>query len=110
LDGWCAEAYEPTVGWAIGDGKEHADDASLDAMEAEQLYQVLENEVIPSFYNRDAQGLPLKWIQMIKQSMAKLTPRFSASRTVIEYTEKYYLPAGLALQKRLSGPTENGLA
>src|SRR5690554_594298 len=110
LDGWWNEAYEPAVGWAIGDGKEHGEDAAWDAKEAEELYRLLENEVVPSFYDRDAQGLPVKWIQMIKQSMAKLTPRFSASRTVIEYTEKYYLPAALALQMRLSGATENGLA
>ena len=110
LDGWWAEAYQPEVGWAIGDGQEHADDAALDAMEAEQLYQILENEVIPSFYKRDDQGIPRRWIQMIKQSMAQLTPQFSASRTVIEYTEKYYLPAALALQRRLSHDTNNGSA
>src|SRR5690606_39875655 len=110
LDGWWAEAYEPTVGWAIGDGKEHVDEAALDNMEAEQLYQILEQEVIPTFYHRDEQGIPQKWIQMIKQSMARLTPRFSASRTVIEYTEKYYLPAALGLHRRLSEVTENGLA
>src|SRR5690606_10600011 len=68
LDGWWAEAYEPTVGWAIGDGKEHGDEAALDNMEAEQLYQILEQEVIPTFYHRDEQGIPRKWIQMIKQS------------------------------------------
>lgn len=110
LDGWWAEAYEPSVGWAIGDGKEHGDDAALDAMEAEQLYRLLENEVIPTFYERDEQGIPRNWIQMIKHSMAKLTPEFSASRTVMEYTEKYYLPAAQALQKRLSGDKGNGLA
>ena len=110
LDGWWAEAYEPTVGWAIGDGKEHGDDASLDVMEAEQLYQLLENEVVPAFYERDSQGIPRQWIQMIKQSMAKLTPRFSVSRTVMEYTEKYYLPAAQALQHRRSSPTENNRA
>ena len=110
LDGWWAEAYEPSVGWAIGDGKEHGNDAALDAMEAEQLYQLLENEVIPAFYERDDQGIPRNWISKIKHSMAKLTPEFSASRTVMEYTEKYYLPAVQALQRRLSGSTENELA
>ena len=110
LDGWWAEAYEPTVGWAIGDGKEHGDDAALDAMEAEQLYQLLENEVIPTFYERDDQGIPRNWINKIRHSMAKLTPEFSASRTVMEYTEKYYLPAALGLQRRLSAVTETALA
>lgn len=110
LDGWWAEAYEPTVGWAIGDGKEHGDEAALDNMEAEQLYQILEQEVIPTFYHRDEQGIPRKWIQMIKQSMARLTPQFSTSRTVIEYTEKYYLPAAITLQRRLADAAENSLA
>jgi starch phosphorylase len=101
LDGWWAEAYDPAVGWAIGDGKEHSDDALLDIKEAEQLYQILENEVVPAFYERDEQGIPRKWVQLIKQSMAQLTPQFSVSRTTIEYTEKYYLPAALALQSRI---------
>ena len=109
LDGWWNEAYEPSVGWAIGDGKEHGDDAALDAMEAEQLYQLLENEVIPTFYERDGQGIPRNWISKIKHSMAKLTPEFSASRTVMEYTEKYYVPAAQALQRRLSEDAGNGL-
>src|SRR5690606_27698975 len=100
LDGWWAEAFDPSVGWAIGDGKEHTDDATLDAMEAEQLYQILEKEVVPAFYERDAQGIPRRWIQLMKASMAKLSPEFSASRTVMEYTEKYYIPAALAFQKR----------
>jgi len=110
LDGWWAEAYNPSTGWAIGDGQEHADNALLDAMEAEQLYQLLEKEVIPLYYERDEQGIPRNWIRMIKQSMAQLTPRFSASRTVIEYTEKYYLPGALEVQRRLSQPAENSLA
>lgn len=110
LDGWWAEAYDPSTGWAIGDGQEHADNALLDAMEAEQLYQLLEKEVIPLYYERDEQGIPRNWIRMIKQSMAQLTPRFSASRTVIEYTEKYYLPGALEVQRRLSQPAENSLA
>lgn len=109
LDGWWNEAYEPSVGWAIGDGKEHGDDAALDAMEAEQLYQLLENEVIPTFYERDDQGIPRNWISKIKHSMAKLTPEFSASRTVMEYTEKYYVPAAQALQRRLSEDAGNEL-
>jgi len=100
LDGWWAEAFDPSVGWAIGDSKEHTDDATLDAMEAEQLYQILEKEVVPAFYERDAQGIPRRWIQLMKASMAKLSPEFSASRTVMEYTEKYYIPAALAFQKR----------
>jgi glycogen phosphorylase len=92
LDGWWAEAYSPEVGWALGDGKEHGDDPNVDAAEAEALYSLLENEIIPKFYRRDAQGIPTEWIAMMRESMARLTPVFSANRVVREYTEKHYLP------------------
>ena len=93
LDGWWAEAYSPEVGWAIGDGREHDDVAQWDAIEAEALYTLLEREVIPQFFERDGQGIPRKWVGRIRESMARLTPAFSANRAVIEYTEKHYLPA-----------------
>ena len=93
LDGWWAEAYAPEVGWALGDGKEHGDDPGWDAAEAGQMYDLLEHDVIARFYDRDDEGLPRKWIAMMRESMARLTPEFSANRTVREYTEKYYLPA-----------------
>ena len=98
LDGWWAEAYTPDVGWAIGDGKEHGDDPAWDAMQAEQLFDILENEVIPQFYDRNQKGIPTKWIERMRESMAQLTPRFSADRTVREYTESHYLPAAKAYQ------------
>jgi len=93
LDGWWAEAYNPEVGWALGDGKEHDDIVATDAREAEQLYDILENQVVPEFYNRNDKGLPVAWISRMRKSMAQLTPRFSADRTVREYTEQHYLPA-----------------
>ena len=96
LDGWWAEAYSPEVGWAIGDGKEHGDDPNVDAAEAEALYTLLEREIVPKFYQRDQQGIPTQWIAMMRESMARLTPVFSANRTVREYTEKYYLPGAAA--------------
>ncbi len=96
LDGWWAEAYSPQVGWAIGDGKEHGDDPNVDAAEAEELYTLLEREIIPKFYQRDDQGIPTQWIAMMRESMAQLTPVFSANRTVREYTEKHYLPGAAA--------------
>lgn len=92
LDGWWAEAYTPEVGWAIGDGKEHGEDPELDAIEANALYDLLEQKVIPEFYNRNKKGIPDTWVERIRSSMSQLTPRFSANRTVREYTEKYYLP------------------
>ena len=100
LDGWWAEAYDPQVGWAIGDGKEHGDDPASDAIEAEQLYDILEREVITKFYRRDSAGLPREWIAMMRESMARLTPEFSANRAVREYTDKFYLPAAEAYRRR----------
>lgn len=100
LDGWWAEAYSPDVGWALGDGKEHGNDPAWDKAEAESLFTLLENEVIPSFYHRDPKGIPLEWIARIRASMIKLTPQYSTSRMVREYTENYYLPgAKLYLQR-----------
>ena len=93
LDGWWAEAYTPEVGWALGDGQEHGDDPAWDAVEADALYDLLEREVIPEFYTRDESGIPTAWVKRMRESMARLTPRFSANRTVREYTEQHYLPA-----------------
>jgi starch phosphorylase len=100
LDGWWAEAYQPEVGWALGDGLEHGDDPAWDAAEAEALYDLLEREVIPEFYARDAQGIPTAWVARMRNSMASLTPRFSADRAVREYTEQHYLPAAATYRER----------
>ena len=100
LDGWWAEAYTPEVGWALGDGKEHGDDPAWDAAEAEVLYQQLEQEVIPEFFARNENGIPTAWVARMRESMARLTPRFSASRAVREYTEQHYLPAASAYRVR----------
>ncbi|MEO6875905.1 MAG: alpha-glucan family phosphorylase, partial [Opitutaceae bacterium] len=100
LDGWWAEAYAPEVGWALGDGREHGDDPAWDAAEAEALYERLEHEVIPEFYTRNDQGLSVAWVARVRESMARLTPRFCANRTVCEYTEEHYLPAAAAYRRR----------
>ncbi|MGE0625738.1 MAG: alpha-glucan family phosphorylase [Pseudomonadales bacterium] len=100
LDGWWAEAYSPEVGWALGDGAEHGDDARWDAAEADALYRLLEDEVAPAFYDRDADGLPRRWVDRMRASMSKLTPWFSSNRTVREYVEQYYLPAARRYQRR----------
>ena len=100
LDGWWAEAYTPGVGWALGDGQEHGDDPAWDAVEANALYDLLEREVIPEFYTRDESGIPTAWVKRMRESMAQLTPRFSANRTVREYTEQRYLPAATAYRER----------
>ena len=100
LDGWWAEAYTPEVGWALGDGQEHGDDPAWDAIDAERLYDLLEQEVIPEFYARDEQGIPTAWVTRMRESMALLTPRFSTNRSVREYTEQHYLPAAVAYRER----------
>ena len=110
LDGWWAEAYSPEVGWAIGDGQEHGDDPALDAQEANTLYTLLEAEVIPEFYQRDESGMPGKWLGRIRESMARLTPEFSATRAIREYTEHHYLPAASSYRDRAADDGDLGLS
>lgn len=109
LDGWWAEAYTPEVGWALGDGQEHGDDPAWDAHEAEELYDLLEREVIPEFYARDEQGIPTAWVNRMRESMAQLTPQYSSNRTVREYTEQHYLPAATSYRQRSVGKGEFGV-
>ncbi len=100
LDGWWAEAYTPETGWALGDGREHGDDPAWDAVEAGALYDLLERQVVPEFYTRDKKGIPTAWVARMRESMACLTPRFSANRAVREYTEQHYVPAAVIYRKR----------
>jgi starch phosphorylase len=88
------------VGWALGDGQEHGDDPAWDAVEADALYELLEREVVPEFYARDESGIPTAWVKRMRESMARLTPRFSTNRTVREYTEQHYLPSAAAYRER----------
>jgi len=100
LDGWWAEACTCDVGWSIGDGKEHDADPGWDATETEQLYQRLENEIIPLFYTRDEKGLPRDWLELVRNSMMTLAPQFSSNRMVREYVEQFYAPAATNYEKR----------
>jgi len=100
LDGWWAEAYQPDVGWAIGDGREHDSDPAWDAVEADQLYELLEREVIPGFYQRNARGIPDQWVQRMRTSITTLTPRFSTNRMLRDYLQDYYLPAARGQRRR----------
>jgi starch phosphorylase len=102
LDGWWVEAYTPEAGWALGDGQEHGNNPAWDAAEAETLYERLEQKVIPEFYARNEQGIPMGWVARMRESMAHLTPRYSADRTVREYTEQHYLPAVAAYSSRVA--------
>jgi starch phosphorylase len=102
LDGWWAEAYGADVGWAIGDARDHGDDQAWDDADATALYDVLEREVIPEFYSRDATGVPTGWVARMRESMARLTPIFSSTRAVRDYTERYYLPASELYRQRVA--------
>jgi starch phosphorylase len=94
LDGWWAEAYSPTCGFAIeGRAGEGADEAEQDEADAEALYAALEEQVLPAYYERDEDGLPQKWIALMRESIADLGPRYGTSRMVTEYVERLYLPA-----------------
>ena len=102
LDGWWAEAFAPDYGWAVGDRGAQSDDAGHDdtAQDAAQLYSLLEEEVVPAFYDRDAEGLPRCWIARMRSSMASLAPRFSSVRMLQEYIERAYVPAAASYRRR----------
>lgn len=104
-DGWWAEAYSSRVGWAIGNSHNgtQIDEKARDAADADALYTLLENDVIPLFYERNESGIPVGWIERIRASMAELTPYFSSNRSVREYTEHYYLPAAELYHSRVTG-------
>jgi starch phosphorylase len=93
LDGWWDEAYTPAVGFAIGGHDVAASDEEQDLADAEALYALLEQQVLPTYYERDAQKLPSRWIEMMRHSIAELGTQFSTNRMVVEYVERLYLPA-----------------
>jgi starch phosphorylase len=93
LDGWWAEAFDGRNGFAIGRGETHSNDEITDRRDGEALYQVLEKEVIPLFYDRDSDGLPRTWIKMMMNSISSLAWRFSAHRMVMDYARACYVPA-----------------
>jgi starch phosphorylase len=93
LDGWWEEGYRPGAGWAIPSGATLDRPGTDDAAEAEALYRLLEREVIPTFYERDAQGLPRRWLHMMKASIRLVAARFSARRMAVDYFNQAYVPA-----------------
>ena len=97
LDGWWAEAYRPEVGWSLNG----VESKQADYEQAEILYQRLQNEIVPCFYNRDLTGIPRRWLTIMRESMATLTPYFSANRMVREYTSRFYLPLAAGFLKRV---------
>ncbi len=99
LDGWWAEAWEgqdpdrARIGWAIGSGEVLDDHAYQEELEANRLYELLEHDVVPCFYDRDANGLPGEWLARMKSSISCIVPYYNTHRMVREYTERFYLPA-----------------
>ena len=91
-DGWWAEGYTGENGWLIEPENHPADPESIDAADAEALYALLENDVVPRFYDRDKQGLPRRWLSVVRQAIISVTPRFSARRMVKAYAEELYRP------------------
>jgi glycogen phosphorylase len=108
LDGWWDEAYVPGTGWAISDKKEFAEEHLVDKEDADQLYELLENEIIPIFYNRNKEGIPEGWVDYIRKSMAILTPQFSSGRSLREYVDNFYLPIAKSYKQRSADNGRSG--
>ncbi|MGI0090371.1 MAG: alpha-glucan family phosphorylase, partial [Nitrososphaerales archaeon] len=89
LDGWWNEAYSQSLGWSIGTENTSADLALQDSQDSDSLYDILENQVIPEFYER-TDGVPRKWLEKMKRSICMLVPRFSTKRMLIEYSQEFY--------------------
>jgi len=104
LDGWWAEAYRPEVGWSL-DGIESEQN---DQEQAKRLFDLLENEIVPAFYDRNHSGIPQRWVAKMRASMTTLTPYFSANRMVREYTERFYLPLADRFHHRAANNAELG--
>ena len=111
LDGWWDEGYQGDNGWAIGDRETRADEAAQDWSDAEDLYRLLEEELVPAYYERDKAGIPLRWVETMRRAMATSLWQFSTTRMLQEYTEGLYLPAaGVEVQVAVQEPvvTEAG--
>ena len=103
LDGWWDEAYSEDSGWRIGNGEEYTDSGYQDSVESQALYNILENDVIPCFYERKNGAYPGRWVKMMKESMKMAMLDFCSLRMVSEYNERFYIPAA----KRLKSLLEN---
>jgi glycogen phosphorylase len=107
LDGWWAEAYTAEVGWAVGDGFEHPE-PEWDALEATALYDLLEQHIAPAFYDCDPQGIPVRWVDRMRASMARLTPHYSSNRMLREYVEHIYVPTSTRFRERTANAARLG--
>jgi len=94
LDGWWDEAHTNECGWNISSLEHHEDHQKQAVADAEALYFILENEIIPEFYNRNEEGVPSAWVEKMKNSISTLTPRFTTQRMVEEYARNFYFKNG----------------
>lgn len=104
LDGWWAEAYDGSNGFAIGRGDSHLSPEVQDVRDAEALFATLEQEVIPLYYDRDFDGLPRAWIARMKRTIRTLGWRFNSNRMVMDYVRQCYLPAAGGLSCEMGAP------
>jgi len=104
LDGWWAEAYDGENGFAIGNGEIHVSDEVQDKRDADALFRLLEEKIVPLYYNQDANGVPRHWVHAIKRSMRTLAWRFNADRMVMDYVRHCYLPAASAASCQMPTP------
>jgi len=93
MDGWWDEAYNPEVGWAIGHGEQYADERLQDDVESKELYDLLERDIIPLFYQRGRDGLPREWIKRMKDCMRQIGQSMSSHRMLLDYSNNFYFPA-----------------
>jgi starch phosphorylase len=105
LDGWWDEGWDQVNGWAIGGREQLADEAAQDWADAMDLYRILEEETVPEYYERDAAGIPVRWVERMRRSIASTLWQFSTTRMLHEYTERLYLPAaGIQVKQEASVP------
>lgn len=93
LDGWWREGFNNKNGWSIGTDTEYTNPEEQDAADAQSIYECLENQIVPLYYERNHEGIPVEWIKMVKENMRTLTPQFSLRRMLKEYMVDYYIPA-----------------
>jgi starch phosphorylase len=93
MDGWWDEAYNPEVGWSIGHGEQYIDEHLQDEIESNALYDLLERDLVPLFYQRGRDGLPREWIKKMKDCMRQIGPSMSSHRMLMDYSNMFYFPA-----------------
>ena len=106
LDGWWCEGYSPECGWSIGGGEEYRDHEYQDSMESQALYNILENDVVPCFYERESGGIPYRWVRMMKESMKMSIHNFCSHRMVNDYKTQFYMPAAKRYKELLQNNAE----